>query len=139
MEFLKPRTLKARQKTLALLLPCLSPIQDDLGNVPVSMQQDSRVNGALIGLTERVCTHFKVSRPVLIQRVIAAVFEEIYRREATAVLTQCDNFLEDPQSELSRARVDISTLQPDTPDSNWVSDLNEYIQDNYKRPDTLVL
>ena len=139
MEFLKPRTLKARQKTLALLLPCLSPVQDDLGNVPVSMQQDPRVNGSLIGLTERVCSHFKVTRPILIHRVIASVFEEIYRREATAVLTQCDEFLEDPQSELSRARANIGELQPETPDPSWVSGLNDYIQKNYERPDTLVL
>lgn len=139
MEFLKPRTLKAHQKTLALLLPCLTPVQDDLGNVPVSMQQDPRVNGAFIGLIERVCAHFKVTRPILIHRVIASVFEEIYRREATAILTQCDELLEDPQSELSRARNNIGELQPKTPDPNWVSDLNDYIQKNYERPDTLVL
>ena len=103
MEFLKPRTLKARQKTLALLLPCLTPVQDDLGNVPVSMQQDPRVNGALIGLTERICTHFQVTRPVHIQRVIATVFEEIYRREATTLSSRnVTKLLEDPQSELSR-------------------------------------
>ena len=116
MEFLKPRTLKARQKTLALLLPCLTPVQDDLGNVPVEMQQDPRINGTLIGLTERICAHFKITRPVHIQRVIAAVFEEMYRREATTVLTQCDEFLEDPQSELSRTRTSIGKLQPETPD-----------------------
>ena len=139
MEFLKPRTLKARQKTLALLLPCLAPVQDDLGNVPVSMQQDPRINGALIGLTERVCADFKVTRAVLIQRVISAVFEEIYRREATAVLMQCDKLLEDPQSELSHARIEISALQPEIPDSNWLGGLNDYIQNNYERPDTLVL
>ena len=139
MEFLKPRTLKARQKTLALLLPCLTPVQDDLGNVPIAMQQDSRINGALIGLTERICAYFEVTRPVLIQRVIAAVFEEIYRREATTVLTQCDEFLENPQSELSQARVSVGKLPPEAPDPNWVSDLNDYIQKNYERPDTLVL
>ena len=139
MEFLKPRTLKARQKTLALLLPCLTPVQDDLGNVPVSMQQDPHVNGALIGLTERVCAHFQVTQPIHIQRVIATVFEEIYRREATVVLTQCDDLLEDPQSELSRARKSIGKLQPETPDPNWVSNLNDYIQKNYERPDILVL
>ena len=139
MEFLKPRTLKARQKALALLLPCLTPVQDDLGNVPVSMQQDPHINGALIGLAERVCVYFEVTRPVLIQRVIATVFEEIYRREATTVLTQCDELLEDPQSELSRARVSIGELQPEAPDPNWVNDLNDYIQKNYERPDILVL
>ena len=139
MEFLKPRTLRARQKTFALLLPCLTPVQDDLGNVPVSMQQDPLVNGALIGLTERVCSHFKVTRPILVQRVVAAVFEEIYRREATDVLTRCDQLLESPQSGLSRARTDIGSLPPDTPDLNWVSDLNDYIQKNYERPDILVL
>ena len=139
MEFLKPRTLKARQGALDLLLPCLTPVQDDLGNVPVSMQQDPRVNGALIGLTERVCAHFGVTRPMLVQRVLAAVFEEIYRREATAVLTQCDELLEDPQSELCQTRAGIGEKQPETPDPNWVADLNGYIQENYERPDILVL
>lgn len=139
MEFLKPRTLKARQKTLALLLPCLTPVQDDLGNVPVSMQHDPRVNGALIGLTERVCAHFGITRQALIHRVIAAVFEEIYRREATTVLTQCDELLEDPKSELSQARVSIGELPPETPDPSWVSDLNDYIQKNYERPNILIL
>lgn len=139
MEFLKPRTLKARQKTLALLQPCLTPVQDDLGNVPVSMQQDLHINGVFIGLIERVCTHFKITKSIHIQRVIATVFEEIYRREATTVLTRCDELLEDPQSELSRARASIGELQPETPDPNWVSDLNDYIQKNYERPDILVL
>lgn len=139
MEFLKPRTLKARQKTLALLLPCLTPVQDDLGNVPVSMQQDPRINGTLIGLTERVCAHFGITRQTLVRRVTAAVFEEIYRREATAVLTQCDECLKDSQSELSRARTSIGELPPADPDPNWVNDLNDYIQKNYERPDILVL
>ena len=139
MEFLKPRTLKARLKTLALILPCLTPVQDDLGNVPVSMQQDPRVNGTLIGLTERVCAHFGITRQTLVHRVTAAVFEEIYRREATTVLTQCDEFLEDPQSELSQARISVGELPPEAPDPNWVSDLNDYIQKKYERPDILVL
>lgn len=139
MEFLKPRTLRARQKTLALIQPCLVPVQDDLGNVPVSMQHDPWVNGTLIGLTGRVCTHFGVTRPILVQRVIASVFEEIYRREATAVLTQCDQLLEDPESDLSRARTDIAALQPEAPDLQWVEALNDYIQNHYERPDILVL
>lgn len=139
MEFLKPRTLKARQKTLDLLLPCLEPVQDNLGNVPIEMQQDPRINGTLIGLTERICTQLGITRQTLVQRVIAAVFEEIYRREATAVLVQCDKLSEDPQSELSRARADIDGQPPETPDLNWVGDLNDYIQNNYERPDTLVL
>lgn len=139
MEFLKPRTLKARQKTLALLLPCLTPVQDDLGNVPVSMQQDPHINGVLIGLAERVCTYFEVTRPVLIQRVIAAVFEEIYRREATAVLTQCDKLLEDSQSTLSHARAGITAQSPNIPDVNLIIDLDGYIRENYERPDILVL
>lgn len=103
------------------------------------MQQDPYVNGTLIGLTERICAHFKIARPILIQRVLASVFEEIYRREATAVLTQCDELLEDPQSELSRARANIGEPQLETPDPSWVSDLNDYIQNNYERPDILVL
>ncbi len=139
MEFLKPRTLKARQNVLSLLLPCLAPVQDDLGNVPVSMQRDSRVNGALIGLTERVCTHFEITSPRLVERVLSSVFEEVYRREATTVLTRCDKLRKDPESDLFRACAEIGSLRPETPDPNWVSDLNGYIQNNYERPNALAL
>ena len=138
MDFLKPRTLKARQKALALLLPCLSPVQDDLGNVPVAMQKDLHVNGALIGLSECVCRHFGV-QPSCIPQVIAIVFEEIYRREATEVLTLCDPLMENPDSALCRARSDIAERATGTPDPSWVTDLERHIQSHYKRPGTLVL
>ena len=139
MNFLKPRTIEAREKTLALLQPRLASVKDGLGNVPVAMQQDPRVNGAVIGLIERVCTDVGITKPALVQRVISAVFEIIYRREANAVLAQCDISLKDPNSELCQARAGIADQPPNTPDSAWLDDLEDYIQNNYERPDTLVL
>ncbi len=139
MEFLKPRTVKARQQTLALLTPCLTPVQDDLGNVPVAMQQDAKVNGALIGLTERVCNSFEISYRSHIDRVIATVFEDIYRREATEILLRCDELLKDEHSELSEARARIHNLPTPQPSSDWTQALCDYIQTHYERPNTLVL
>ena len=139
MNLFKPRTIKAREKALALLHTCLAPVKDGLGNVPVAMQQDPRVNGAIIGLTERVCAHMGITKPALVQRVISVVFEEIYRREANLVLAQCDRDLQTSDSELCQARIAIADQPPDTPDPAWLADLENHIQNNYDRPDTLVL
>lgn len=139
MEFLKPRIVKARQLALALLSPCLAPVQDDLGNVPTAMQQDPYVNGAIIGLTERVCASLGMTRLPHINRVISAVFEDIYRREAIAVLTRCDALLEDPGSDLSRSRDDARAGASSEPGPDWTQDLRKHILAHYDRPDTLVL
>lgn len=139
MEFLKPRIVKARQQTLALLAPCLGPVQDDLGNVPVAMQQDPYVNGAIIGLTERICASLGLTRPTPVNRVVSAVFEDIYRREAIAVLTRCDALLEDPGSDLSQARADLGARTPAEPGPDWTQALCAHIRAHYDRPDTLVL
>ncbi len=134
MEFLKPRSLKARQRALGLIMPCLRDVQDDLGNVPVTMQQDDTINGSLIGAVERVCNVMGVTRENIVARVVAEVFEEIYRREATEVLTRCDGLLEDTSSTAAQMR----QRTRDTDDGS-LSELAQYVQDHYERPDILVL
>ena len=70
--------------------------------------------------------------------MIATVFEEIYRREATAVLTQCDGLLEDPQNPNYLVHAKASgNCNRKLQIQNWVSNLNDYIQKNYERPDIL--
>ena len=139
MEFLKPRTLKARQQILTLLAPCLAPVQDDLGNVPIEMQQDPYVNGTLLGLCERVCESFQIKQATRIKQVTAAVFEDIYRREATTVLLACDRQLLDPDSDLSGATRAVQGLPSDNPDRQWVQPLCDYVRAHFKRPNFRVL
>ena len=134
MEFLKPRSVKARQRALATILPCLQEVQDDLGNVPVAMQKDEYINGTLIGAVERICSDSGITRHAVIQRVISEVFEEIYRREATEVLTRCDELLEDADSTVAqmRKRTRDATNDP-------LPELAKYVREHYERPNILVL
>ncbi len=135
MEFLKPRSLKARQRALEIILPCLRDVQDDLGNVPIDMQQDEHVNGTMIGVTEKACATIGVTRPDIVQRVIAEVFEEVYRREATEVLLSCDEQIKDPDSVLSQARTKTINLN----EADSAKELGHYVEQHYERPNTLVL
>ena len=139
MDFLKPRALRARQQALALLEPCLAPVQDDLGNVPVAMQEDAFVNGCLAGLTERCCAALGVTRPAAVRGAVARVFEEVYRREATRVLTACDRLEADAGSAFCAARDRLRGIAPDAPDPAWTAELRAHVRAHYKRPDTLVL
>ena len=139
MDFLKPRSLRARQQALALLAPCLAPVQDDLGNVPVAMQEDAFVNGCLAGLTERCCAALGVTRPAAVRGAVARVFEEVYRREATRVLTACDRLEERADSAFCAARERLRAAAPAAPGPAWTAELRTHVRAHYERPDTLVL
>ena len=141
MDFLKPRTLRARQQAVALLAPCLAPVQDDLGNVPVAMQEDAFVNGCLMGLCERCCATAGLpdAASAAVRGVIARVFEEVYRREATRVLTACDRLEERADPEFRGARGRMSAVAPEDPGPAWTAELRAHVRAHYRRPDTLVL
>ena len=139
MDFLKPRVLRARQQALALLIPCLAPVRDDLGNVPVAMQADAFVNGCLTGLCERCCAALGLTRTAAVRGVTARVFEEIYRREATRVLTACDRLEEQADAAFCGARERLRAVAPAAPGPAWVAELGAHVAAQYRRPDTPVL
>ena len=139
MDFLKPRVLRARQQALALLAPCLAPVQDELGNVPVAMQADALVNGCLAGLCERCCAALGLTRAAAVRGVIARVFEEVYRREATRVLTACDRLEERADAAFCGARDRLRAAAPAAPDPAWTAELRAHVGAHYERPDTRVL
>lgn len=139
MDFLKPRVLRARQQALALLAPCLAPVQDDLGNVPVAMQEDAFVNGCLAGLSERCCAALGLTRAAAVRGVAARVFEEVYRREATRVLTACDRLEERADAAFCGARDRLRAAAPAAPDPAWVAELRAHVAAQYERPDAPVL
>ena len=139
MDFLKPRVLRARQQALALLAPCLAPVRDDLGNVPVDMQADAVVNGCLTGLCERCCAALGLTRAAAVRGVTARVFEEIYRREATRVLTACDRLEERGDAAFCGARERARAAAPAAPDPAWTAELAARVAARYRRPDTPVL
>lgn len=139
MDFLKPRVLRARQQALALLAPCLAPVQDDLGNVPPAMQEDAFVNGCLAGLCERCCAALGLRRTAALRGVAARVFEEVYRREATRVLTACDRLEERADAAFCGARDQLRAAAPAAPDPAWVAELRAHVAARYRRPDGPVL
>ena len=139
MDFLKPRVLRARQQALALLVPCLAPVRDELGNVPVAMQADAFVNGCMTGLCERCCAALGLTRTAAVRGVTARVFEEIYRREATRVLTACDRLEAQADAAFCGARERLRAVAPAAPDPAWTAELSAHVGAHYERPDTRVL
>ena len=139
MDFLKPRVLRARQQALALLVPCLAPVRDELGNVPVAMQADAFINGCMTGLCERCCAALGLTRTAAVRGVTARVFEEIYRREATRVLTACDRLEERADAAFCGARERLRAAAPAAPDPAWVAELGAHVAAQYRRSDAPVL
>ena len=132
------RARRARRTILDLLIPCLRPVQDDISNVPVAMQQDPCLNGALLGLVDAVCAALSVA-PAKVPHVAAAVFEIVYRREATAVLTRCDQWEAGGDAAFAQGRGAGRSCAEGAPSARWTEFLRTRIDQNYERPDTLAL
>lgn len=129
LSFLVPRARRAHRLALEQILPALLPVQDDLGNVPVAMQEDAHANGLLSGCVDTACAEVGV-RTAKRPHVLSAVFEEIYRREAIAVLSLCDRLEEEK---------DPTYLQARNSGEGGAEALRTYVEAHYERPRTLVL
>jgi len=73
---------------------CFSSIHDSLGNVPIAIQQNPFVNGAIIGICESYLVEQSVEKASSKALIIDAVFEEVYRRESVNVQSRVDEWLE---------------------------------------------
>lgn len=90
------RVKKTLQKALA---ECLAPLQDELGNVPIEMQTHTIVNAHMLGICEGYALSNNITKPQSIAVIVDAVFEEIYRRESTQVLTSADQWRSEGNTE----------------------------------------
>lgn len=71
---------------------CLMPLKDELGNVPIPMQTDPAINGAILGACDGYATANNVSKSGDLVVIADAVFEELYRRESVEVQERVDQW-----------------------------------------------
>lgn len=77
---------------------CFLPVKDDLGNVPVSMQESKFVTASILG----VCRGYgesRVKHEADFDLIVDAVFEEVFRRESVEVQTRTESWLQSSDDE----------------------------------------
>jgi hypothetical protein len=127
------RVKKTLQKAVAR---CLAPLQDELGNVPVEMQTHVLVNAYLLGICEGYAESNKITKPQSIAVIVDAVFEEIYRRESTQVLTTIDQWRNEKNSEFLEAFEKTKASTTETLDIDW---FKQYATSTFEPANNLML
>lgn len=117
---------------------CFDPLRDELGTVPTELQSSKYVTASMLGICDCHAQHLNITKANKIALISDAVFEEIFRRDATAVLRQTDEWKDNQDNEFISAYTQAmdKTRGKDTLELDW---LKTYLTDNFKPSTTLML
>ena len=127
------------QKTLS---KCLEPLKDELGNVPLEMQTSESFNASLLGICEGYAESQSIIKKKSVALIVDAVFEEIFRRESTQVLTAVDEWRQQKSKEFIAAYEEAKTKTISTSKNSGQLDVawfGEYANNNFEPARNLML
>ena len=130
------RVKKTLQKAFS---ECLAPLKDELGNVPVEMQTDAAINAHMLGICEGYAQANNISKQQSIAIIVDAVFEEVYRRESTLVLTKVDQWRADANSDFIPAYDEAKATTEKNTDNLDIDWFKEYATSHFEPADNLML
>lgn len=108
---------------------CLAPLKDELGNVPIPMQTDPAINGAILGACEGYAAANNVSKQSDLLVIADAVFEELYRRESVEVQERVDSWQQENNDAFNNMYQQAKNQTGADLNLNWLTD---YAKDNFE-------
>lgn len=130
---------KCKRQLQQAFSKCFDPLKGEIGNVPPSLNESQYITGAMLGVCEAYANNFNIVKPQAIALITDAVFEEVFRADATDVLNQVDAWKINNASEFNAAyqQAKSSTHQDGKQlNLNW---LQEYAVKNFEPSRTLML
>ncbi len=115
------------RELLLRIMACFAPVQDAIGNVPVAIQSDVRVLAALYAVIYSSLAAEGIDAESDRRIVTDRIFDEIFRREATAVLKRCDRLLAEKDGDFRRV------FETNCSNQSALDELASYVDQNYER------
>jgi hypothetical protein len=128
--------IKHKSKLKLDLAKCFASLIDELGNVPLTMQTDPVINGAIVSVCNNYLESQNISKKLSKALVIDSVFEEIYRLESIAVQTRVDQWLENNETLYIQGCQYIKQQSDHDLNLQWLAD---YSRQNFKQATGLML
>lgn len=94
---------KCKRTLQRAMSDCFDPLKDELGTVPTTFHESKFITASMLGVCEAYAITYNITNKQKIALITDAVFEEVFRRESTTVLTQVDQWLKDNDSEFMPA------------------------------------
>jgi hypothetical protein len=80
---------------------CFDPMHDELGNVPVKMQDSRKITASILGICRAYTTAHQLNEDSL-NIIVDAVFEELFRRESVEVQSKAEHWLQTEDEEFMK-------------------------------------
>ncbi|HAQ51025.1 MAG TPA: hypothetical protein DCR13_05715 [Gammaproteobacteria bacterium] len=100
---------------------CFEPLKSVLGNVPIPMQTDRYITGAILGTCRGYAEAHHTSAKVYAS-LVDTVFEEIYRQNSIAVQTQTETWLTDADETFMASYYHAKEKAAQKLDLTWLQD-----------------
>ncbi len=94
---------KCKRALQRAMSACFDPLKDELGTVPTTFHNSKYITASMLGICEAYAQTSNITSKQKIALITDAVFEEVFRRESTTVLTQVDQWLKNNDSEFITA------------------------------------
>jgi len=120
---------KHKRTLMYAFAACLSPLKDELGNVPIPMQTDPAINAAILGTCETYALSQNIKKPSDLAVIADAVFEELYRRESNNVQERVDVWKNENNTAFIQAYEKAKSQTSADLDLTWLTD---FATDNFE-------
>ena len=129
---------RCKHQLIKHISPCFDPLRDELGTVPTDLQTSKFVTASMLGVCEGYAHHLDITGTGKIALITDAVFEEIFRRDATMVLKQTDHWKDSEDDEFMTAYTSArqAIQEKGSLKLDW---LEKYLVENFKPSTTLML
>jgi len=130
---------KCKRHLQRALSDCFDPLKGEVGNVPPALNESQYITGAMLGICEAYASNLNITKPQAVALITDAVFEEVFRADATSVLRQADIWKNNNEKEFTDAYQNaISKTSNDSKQLN-VDWLKEYAVKHFEPSRTLML
>jgi hypothetical protein len=127
---------KHKKKLEQAFATCFWPLIDELGNVPIPMQTDPAINGAILGVCNTYSQSQNVTKPSDLLLIADAVFEEIYRLESINVQNRVDTWKNENNEAFNQAYANAKDKTSTELNLTWLTD---FAKDNFEQATGLML
>ena len=90
---------KCKRTLQRAMSDCFDPLKDELGTVPTTLHESKYITASMLGICEAYAQTNNITNKHKVALITDSVFEEVFRKESTTVLTQVDQWLKNNDSE----------------------------------------
>ena len=130
---------KCKRNLQRAMSDCFDPLKGEIGNVPITLNTSKYITGSMLGICDAYANSLNITKQQSLAMIADAVFEEVFRSDATDVLNQVDSWQSSRDHEFIEAYEHAKTKTNQDGKELNIAWLKEYAVKNFEPSRTLML